>query len=295
MEMKKYTKIIRLGHRSTADVLNEGDQIIVQEKLDGANASFRRDGEDLLAFSRNRQLDEHNSLRGFYQWVQETIDIRKIKPDYIYFGEWLVRHKLSYGDNEQLFYLFDIYSVSEQRYLPLESVIKEADLLGIRTVPVFYTGEYRGFDHLSEFVGRSDLGAEGEGIVVKNVDYTDRFGNQLFVKLVSDRFREIQKQKAPKDPKAVPAEALFVRSFLAEARVEKMLHKLVDEEVISEQFGIEDMGIILKELGARLFEDIIEEESDSLPQEYEEREIRKAIGKTLPVQVKAIIPTRGGC
>lgn len=40
MEQKKYHSIIRYGHKSTQDVLNKGDKIIIQEKIDGANASF---------------------------------------------------------------------------------------------------------------------------------------------------------------------------------------------------------------------------------------------------------------
>jgi hypothetical protein len=32
----------RLGHKTTLGVLNEGDHIVIQEKIDGANASFRK-------------------------------------------------------------------------------------------------------------------------------------------------------------------------------------------------------------------------------------------------------------
>lgn len=64
-EMKKYLDIVRLGHKATVGVLNEGDQIVIQEKLDGANASFKREGDTIVAFSRNTQLSPENNLRGF--------------------------------------------------------------------------------------------------------------------------------------------------------------------------------------------------------------------------------------
>lgn len=56
MEQRKYTSIVRMGHRDTVGVVKEGDYITVYEKLDGANASFSLsvDGE-VLAFSRNTQ------------------------------------------------------------------------------------------------------------------------------------------------------------------------------------------------------------------------------------------------
>ena len=47
MEQKKYQDITRLGHKSTIGVLGEGDNIVIQEKLDGANASFPQPPERL--------------------------------------------------------------------------------------------------------------------------------------------------------------------------------------------------------------------------------------------------------
>ena len=101
--------VVRHGKTFTQSTLVGNPQIVIQEKLDGANASFKRDGDKVLCFSRNTQLDEHNTLRGFYNWVQENIKAEDLVEDGTYFGEWLVKHKLSYGENENKFYLFDIY------------------------------------------------------------------------------------------------------------------------------------------------------------------------------------------
>ncbi|WP_158442453.1 RNA ligase family protein [Paenibacillus pini] len=80
-----------------------------QEKLDGANASFKRVGDEIISFSRKTQLSIENNLRGFYEWTQ-TLDVSKLLEGVIYFGEWLVKHKLDYGENMNQFYLFDIYN-----------------------------------------------------------------------------------------------------------------------------------------------------------------------------------------
>lgn len=296
MEQKKYHKIIRYGHRETNGVLNKGDHIVIQEKIDGANASFTRDEYDKLrVFSRNNELNEENTLGGFYNWVHENIDPLTLIPGWLYFGEWLNPHKVRYEKYEKTFILFDVYSTNLSEYGAFENVKLEAERLGLQLVPVFYEGEYKDFEHLESFVGKTDLGGKlgdietGEGIVVKNVNYTDRFGNQMFVKLVSDHFREVQKQKAPKDPGKKTDEQLFVEYCMTDARVEKLLHKLVDEGVLDENFGIEDMSTILKHINVSLYDDIMEEEKDKLPGEYEEKQIRKAISRGVAQVVKRII------
>lgn len=295
-EMKKFTDVVRLGHKSTVGVLNDGDDIVVQEKIDGANASFKRDGNirRVLCFSRNTQLDESNGLRGFYQWAQSTVEPSRLEPNYIYFGEWLVSHKIQYRpESMNQFYLFDVFDTVSHRYLPFDVVVAEGNRLGLNIIHVMYRGPYQGFDHLQSFVGKSNYGDIGEGIVVKNVDYTDRFGNQMYVKLVSESFAEVQKQKLPKDPnQPITLEQEFVGTYVTPARVDKLLHKLVDEGVLDINFGIEDMGVILRNLNQRVYDDLLKEESDSLPQDCDHKQLRKNIGRVLPDMVKQIIAAK---
>lgn len=302
MNMKKYQDITRLGHKTTIGVLNEGDQIVIQEKLDGANASFRKVGNEVKAFSRNHELNEENNLGGFYQFVQENIKAEDLLEDTIYFGEWLNPHKVKYPEYQKQFFLYDIYLIEEDDksfYESFTAVKMEAERLGLNLIPVFYEGEYQSFEHLQSFVGKTLLGGKlgdvetGEGIVVKNVKYRDRFGNQKFVKLVTDAFREVQKQKAPKDPKIeLTQEQVFVEKTVTEARVEKLLYKFVDEGILDEIFGIEDMGTILKNMNPRITEDILKEESDMLPEYYDPKQLSKAVSRTVALTVKKILANR---
>ncbi|UGO50762.1 RNA ligase [Bacillus phage vB_BanS_Sophrita] len=298
MEMKKYSEITRLGHKTTVGVLNEGDWIVIQEKLDGANASFRK-GEDgeILTFSRNHSLTGEDGLGGFRKWALTTLDPDLLLPNIVYFGEWLNPHKVKYPEYQKQFFLYDMYDTSTGKYLDFNRVKDAHRMLGVNLIPVFYEGEYKSFEHLQSFVGQSKLGGmlgdieTGEGIVVKNVNFTDRFGNQKFVKLVTDAFREVQKQKAPKDPKVEQTqEQVFVSATMTEARVEKMLYKLVDEGILPEgKFEIEDMGIILRHMGGRMFDDIMKEESEMLPADHDVNQIKKAIGRNVAQIVKNII------
>jgi hypothetical protein len=292
-EIKKYTDIVRLGHKTTEGVLQTGDLITITEKIDGANASFiLNENNEVDCFSRNNQVTESNTLRGYYGWVKDNVRPELLNPKYRYYGEWLVSHKIQYNpEYYQNFYLFNVYDEELGEYLSDDIMRSEAQRLGIKTVDLLYEGEYISFEHLMSFVGQSKMSInKGEGIFVKNIKYKDRYGHQVFVKLVTDEFRETQKQKAPKDPnRPVSIEQEFINTTVTQARVDKLLHKLVDENILDENFGIEDMGVILKNLGSRIYEDIIKEESDSLPENYDVQILRKAIGGLLPKIVKNIL------
>ncbi len=285
--MEKYMKIIRHGKGGTQETLQPGAQITIMEKLDGANASFKVENGKILAFSRNNQLDEHNGLRGFYQWTQ-TLDPNSLVEKAIYFGEWLVKHKLDYGENMNQFYLFDIYDEDTERYIKFDLVEKQAEKLGLNLCPVFYKGEFQSLDHVLSFVGKSKLGEVGEGVVIKNYDFTaNRHGEQQFTKIVSDEFAEV---KQVKKQRIAPTNGLideFINNNLTKARVEKILHKLVDEGILEQDYDVTDMGTILKNAGTRVFDDIIEEELDTLL-----KHVKAKIGKKLPVVIKEVLATR---
>mgnify|MGYP000922987051 CR=1 FL=1 len=300
-EIKKYTDVVRLGKSQTANVIQEGDYISITEKIDGANSSFILDDASELGvscYSRNTPLSEENRLRGFYDWVlNNIIPIKnKLNPNYRYFGEWLVSHKVVYKpEMYNNFYLFSIWDEEKQEYLPDEIVKSEANKLNIQTVTYFYEGKYISFEHLMSFVGKSDKTLEpndGEGVVVKNNNYKDKYGNQVFVKLVSEKFAEVQKQKLPKNPNVDSELIGKIKSVLTEARVDKLIHKLVDEGLLIENYTIENMGEILKKLGSKVFEDIMKEESDLFVNEEEDK-IKKIIGKNLPNIIKNILKNDG--
>ena len=294
-EIKKYTKVVRYGKSETIDVLKQGDIISITEKIDGANASFRIDNTNDLGiscYSRNNPLDEHNTLGGFYNWVRDNIVPTKqlLNPNYIYFGEWLIKHKVIYKEEYyNNFYLFSIYDIEKEEYLSDEIVIEEARRLNLKTVECFYYGEFKDYEHLKTFIGKSnmtEIANTGEGIVVKNVNYKDRFGKQMFVKLVTDKFAEVQKQKKPKNP--CDEVVILTKQVVTKPRIEKILFKLVDENKLKQDYTIEDMGAILKLLTPIVYEDVMEEESEMFIN-YEKEKVKRTIGKVVPAIVKEVL------
>lgn len=53
--MRKYNSILRFGKTGTLESI-KGKEVYITEKLDGANASFRREGDKLRIFSRIKNL-----------------------------------------------------------------------------------------------------------------------------------------------------------------------------------------------------------------------------------------------
>ncbi|HGT1414612.1 TPA: RNA ligase family protein [Clostridioides difficile] len=297
-EIKKYTDIIRYGKNGTQEVIKEGDIISITEKLDGANSSFTYDEENYIkisCYSRKTQLSDENKLRGFYDWIVNNIVPIKneLNKNYRYIGEWLVPHKVKYKEKYyKRFYLFSIWDELEEKYLSDEIVIKEAKRLGLETVEYFYLGKFISYEHFLGFIGKSnktEIPNNGEGIVIKNWNYLDRYGKQVFVKLVSSQFAEIQKQKLPKNPNISNQNDELIKSVLTKPRVEKIIYKLIDEGLLNKnEIIIENMGMLLKLLGGEVLEDILKEESEILLS-IEDNILKKRMGKILPTVVKDII------
>lgn len=287
LEHRKFRKILRMGRRETVGAVQPGDYIAVYEKLDGANVSFIADGDQVRAFSRNLELSVDNTLRGFLDFALKQ-DVVALNPQYRYYGEWLVPHKVDYGEHGGDFYLFDVYNEETAQYEPIQTVVSEAVRLGLKIAPVLYLGEYKSYEHLASLIGRSAYakvgGDNGEGIVVKNLTR-----DAPYLKLVSESFREVSHARAPKDPADLIAERAFVDATVNEARVDKHLRKLIDEGLAPEEPTLRDMGTILKHLGRNITEDILEEEGDQLPDGVDIKVVAKSVGKVAPKLLRQII------
>lgn len=277
MEQKKYMDIERLKE-SFADGFCKGDHIVVQEKIDGANFSIRYDAEtdEVAAFSRKNPLTFSNNLRGAWQWAQK-LDKSLVKEvlgtNLVLFGEWLVSHTVVYPqDKYQNAYFYDVYALEEKQYLPQDEVKKIIAHLGLTYVPVFYDGEFQSWEHIRQFVGKTELGGEyGEGVVVKNMSRINDPNNRLpfYTKIVGEKFVERKPMKKIVDTSKLEERAKLqslVETVVTEARVAKLLHKMVDENVISENWDEHDMSTITKNIGKVVYYDCVKEEPDVVEQ-----------------------------
>lgn len=263
--MKKYRDIERLKE-SNVSLFEKGEPITITEKIDGANCGIRYDAEKdcIIAQSRNNILSPENNLRDFYFYAQK-LDKEKVKTllgtDLILYGEWNVSHAVPYPDETRnKMYVFDLYSLSEERYLNPKLAYDIAEQLGLPTVTTFYEGEFQSYEHCVSFVGRTALGGEfGEGVVVK--------GDNKSIKFVGEKFAETKHSKVKKSltPEEIEAKAKAeetVKSIVTEARINKELLKMIDEGILPANWEGKDMGTIAKNLPKRIFADCIKEEPE---------------------------------
>lgn len=277
--MRKFESIIRIG-KIKSD-LNNGELIHVSEKLDGANASFLIDDNGQLhTFSRNNEITITNELKGFNHWVENNIDATKLKPGYIYYGEWLIKHKISYEEKYMKnFYLFDIFDINKDQYLKPEEVEKFASELNVSMPKCFYYGRLKSLHDIEQFVGQSTMAKEGEGIVIRNLT------NGMKIKWVNDKFAELKigKEKKLENPKVIE----LCDMLLTDNRLEKILHKGRDENQY-ETFEKKNFGKIMKFVCNTVIEDIIKEEDDLIPVDLKEEFINKS-KKLIPKKVQQIL------
>lgn len=253
-----------------------GDHIQISEKIDGANSSIAWCPEDncLEIFSRTNLLNGADGLRGFKSFIETKVankfDFSKY-PRFVFFGEWCVRHHIVYASGwDNVWRLYDVWDKDANAYLPQSKVKELANEIGVEYIHVLYDGPFVSWEHCRSFMHKNTYGDFQEGVVVKNQDkltFEKKLG-PAYIKIVNDEFKESM-VKAPRDKTIDPvvqremddAKAL-ISSVVTEARVRKMILKFVDEGLVPSDIKPQNMGVIAKNLGKRMFEDLMKEEPE---------------------------------
>lgn len=257
-----------------------GDLIQITTKIDGANASIAWDGTTgkLEVFSRTSLLDKPGALRGFYDYVKTEIepklDMSK-HPDIVVFGEWLVPHSVSYNKEAYgKWYVYDIWNKKLGGYMAQSIVSGFCREYRLNYAEELYYGPFVSWDHCRSFIGKSKAyGPEQEGVVVKNQTklYDETRGAPAYIKIVDEKFKESHKAKAkrelsPEEAAAKERGTTLAASIVTEARVRKIILKLVDERILPAELGPKDMGTVMKHLAKRVFDDCLKEEREIVAQ-----------------------------
>jgi ATP-dependent RNA circularization protein (DNA/RNA ligase family) len=97
-------------------------EVVVEEKLDGANLGFSLSAEgELLAQNRGQYLAEPHAgqFARLPAWISLHRDalLGALQPGLMLFGEWCAaRHSLDYGALPDWFLLFDVYDRDAERF-----------------------------------------------------------------------------------------------------------------------------------------------------------------------------------
>jgi len=260
-----------------------GDLISITTKIDGANASIAWDETTgkLEIFSRTNLLDQPGALRGFYDYIKVNVEPKipwttlDCANDIVIFGEWCVSHTVKYNDDwYNKWRVYDIWDKSQNSYWGQDMVKSFCKKFGLEYVEELYYGPFISWDHCRSFIGKSRAyGPSQEGVVIKN---QTKLGlesrDPVYIKIVDEKFKESQhskKEKKPLDPEAEAAKAEAAKlaaSIVTEARVRKLILKLVDEGLVPAELQPKDMGAVMKQLPKRCFDDCLKEEPETVKQ-----------------------------
>ena len=259
-----------------------GDIIQITTKIDGANASIAWDEttSKLEIFSRTNLLNSPGALRGFYDYVKTEIEPKtdwSIYKDFVFFGEWCIGHTIKSYNKEWFnkWRVYDIWCKSTGCYVSQEQVKAICKQLSLNYIEELYYGPFISWDHCKSFLNKSiAYGPEQEGIVIKNQSKLNNENNKApaYLKIVNECFKESQhskKEKKTLDPEVEAAKAEAVKlaaSIVTEARVRKLILKLIDEGLVPAELQPKDMGTVMKQLPKRCFDDCLKEESETVKQ-----------------------------
>ena len=299
MDFRKYQHIERFGSSEVEGI--EAGTVYVFPKIDGTNSSvYLRDGK-VRAASRNRELTPERDNAGFYAYAVKDDKIRaylEAHPDHRLFGEWLVPHSLkTYRDDAwRKFYIFDVCVDSNEnqtglRYLPYEEYQPEVDQFGlsyIEPLRIMKNGKYENFVRIldeNDFLIKDGCGV-GEGIVLKNYAFFNRYGRQTWAKIVTSEFKE-RHRKFMGAPVVIGDEMIeekIADEFVTAAFVEKEVAKIENEN------GAWRSKLIPQLLG-RVWHEFICEEMWNICKKFKNPKIDFRILNKLVIQrVKSIKP-----
>ncbi|MCP4574697.1 MAG: RNA ligase family protein [Deltaproteobacteria bacterium] len=150
-----------------------GNEIVVEEKVDGANLGISFDPSgDIMVQNRGTLLHKPFSgqWRKLSHWLSPKVDLffDFLGDRYILFGEWCyAEHSISYEQLPDWLLGFDVYDKKHRRFF---SYLRRNDLfcqLGIVPVPVLGRGCFS-LEKLKGFLTKSSLGTKSsEGIYLR--------------------------------------------------------------------------------------------------------------------------------
>jgi len=265
MQFKEYSKIQAL-HKEECDGILNG-VCYIQEKVDGANASIWL-GEDGQIHCGSRSQDvtlSDSGFNGFVPWVKSHEGIKQFFVDHPtkrLCGEWLVRHTIGYNElSYKKFYLFDVM-LEDGSFMEYDEWVQLAIKYDIPRVELFAVLENPTLEDIKKIAGKSVLGEKGEGVVIKNHGFVNKFMRKQYGKYVTQEFKEDNAVTFGGNNKSSETycEMYYVNKYMTLERVRKIMHKVESME------GRLDMKHIPRIMGT-CYHDLITEEGWSIATE----------------------------
>lgn len=259
MSYKSYMHIERFGN-DEVDGIEIGDCYIFP-KIDGTNSSVWLDevyapevsvlfnaiiGKEgktykLCAGSRKRELTLEADNANFYSDIMKDQNIIDFLKEYWMlrlYGEWLVPHSLKTYRKEtwRKFYVFDIEDIESNKLLTYEQYKPILDMYAIDYIPCQAIIKNPTYENLlrecenNTFLIEDGKGV-GEGIVLKNYEYKNKYDRQIWAKIVTNEFKEkhVKEMRTKKIQGTKMIEDEIVEKYLTEEMIEKTFQKILND------------------------------------------------------------------
>lgn len=238
MEFIKYQHIERFGTDETEGI--EIGTCHIFPKIDGTNSSIWLSNNKICCGSRNREVSLEEDNQGFMAYIIQQENVLEFFLKYPLFRlycEWLVPHSLKTYRKEawNKFYVFDVMD-SEGELLHYDIYSKMLDEFNITYIPPLAIINNPTYENLiNKLPGNvyliEDGKGSGEGIVIKNFNYKNKFGRQTWAKIVTSEFKEKNVRemgvKATDGSKQIELE--IVEKYCTQALVDKVYAKIASE------------------------------------------------------------------
>lgn len=206
----KYLHVYRLDAPDVEGILD--GKCFIQPKMDGTNSSvwFDTYHNKVCAGSRTRELSNEKDNAAFYFWVNtdalEARELRKFvtnNPRYTVCGEWLGLEKfignIKDYDPEAKghLWIFDLYDNEEDHYVDYNNMVRILSENNLATwiIPCIDIVENPTEDQLIEIAKNNTFNLTnanhaGEGVVIKNYDFRNKYGHFEVAKIVLDEYKQ---------------------------------------------------------------------------------------------------------
>lgn len=189
-----------LSNQEIATLLQ--DEVLIEEKLDGANLGISLDNQnELRAQNRGQYLPQPFSgqFSRLNSWLGQHGEILKqtLTPELILFGEWCAaRHSLDYNQLPDWFLLFDVYDRKAGKFWSVERRNALAQALNFTTVPLLKRTRIT-CDQLVQLLDDTQSryrNGKVEGIVIRSdsplwCENRAKLVNREFVQAIEDHWR----------------------------------------------------------------------------------------------------------
>lgn len=320
-----YTHVERLGHPNVDGLLI--GECYVFPKLDGTNAVLWSDREEggVCTGSRKRDLslpdaaDNHGFRHAMQErwnnseldWLQETYDGVRFP---LFYGEWLVPHTLKTYRQEawREFYVFDARCPDTGRYLHYDTWaqrLRDAGAKVLEPLQIIKNPTEEDIVHVRDTANTyliAENSGVGEGVVVKNYEFSNHVGKTVWGKSVRNDFKEENRRAmgSPERDGSFQVECAIAEEYVTQAFVTKTRAKV--EMAMAEQAWRDDpaltsmtykqvietmRGSLIPRLLQTVYQELLDEETAAFVKKHKDPTINfKKLRAFTIAQVKKFAP-----